>query len=73
MENLLIIYRKYLLATLLVASVLAYFFFQPLIRMVDVTVAPIDYGVLSTVLVAAVAVLSFMQISLWLLHRNCPC
>ncbi|MDX3916346.1 MULTISPECIES: hypothetical protein [Olivibacter] len=72
MENFIIIYRKYLLTTLLIASILAYIAYQPLIRLVDVTAAPIDYGVLSAILVAAVAVLSFVQLCLWVLHRHWP-
>ncbi|WP_134089170.1 hypothetical protein [Olivibacter sp. XZL3] len=72
MENFIIIYRKYLLITLLIASILAYLVYQPLIRLVDVTAAPIDYGILSAILVAAVAVLSFVQLCLWVLHRHWP-
>ena len=72
MENFIIIYRKYLLFTLLLATVLAYLFFQPLIRVIDITAAPIDYGILSAVLVASIAVLSFVQLCLWVLHQNWP-
>jgi len=72
MENFIIIYRKYLLTTLLLASILAYLCYQPLIRLVDVTAAPIDYGILSAVLIAAIAVLSFVQLCLWVLHQNWP-
>ncbi len=72
MENVTIKLKKYLLATLFVATLIGYLGFQPLIHTVDLTAAPIDYGVLSAILIAAIAVLGFIQLCLWLLHHHWP-
>jgi hypothetical protein len=58
----------------IVLGLMLYLFikFPPMVRWFDFSAAPLDLGILSVVLVAALSVLTFMKLSLWLLHKNWP-
>jgi hypothetical protein len=64
--------EKHRMSITLGLMLLLFIKFSPIVRWLDFSAAPIDLGILSVVLVAAFSVLTFMQLSLWLLHRNWP-
>ncbi|WP_036601025.1 hypothetical protein [Olivibacter sitiensis] len=72
MEQLQIDIKKHSIVLLFSLMMVGYFIFPPVVRMVDITSAPIDPGILSAILLAAISVCSFILLSLWLLHRHWP-
>jgi hypothetical protein len=65
-------WEKHRMSITLGLMLLLFIKFSPIVRWLDFSAAPIDLGILSVVLVAAFSVLTFMQLSLWLLHKNWP-
>lgn len=65
-------YKRYLLLTILMATLGAYLFITPVLRGIDATAAPLDIGSLSIILFAGLAVLVYLKLCLFLLHRCWP-
>lgn len=65
-------YRKNLLQVFFLISITLYLLFPPVARAIDGGAAPIDVGILSALLIAAIAVLGFLQLAYWMLHRVWP-
>jgi hypothetical protein len=63
---------RFRLAATIATALVLFMYSGPLLRSADPAAAPVDPGILSLVLLAALALLAFVSISLWLLGLLWP-
>lgn len=63
---------RYKLGIMLILSVLTFIASGDVLRMVDVTAAPIDLGILAVLPLSAITVISFLMLTEWLIAWQWP-
>lgn len=64
--------QRYKLGIMLILSVLTFIASGDVLRMVDVTAAPIDLGILAVLPLSAITVISFLMLTEWLIAWQWP-